>query len=377
MISFSPTLLWSDFLSFFKKNKEIEKKFLRLFCKDKKEKLFFFSRSSWAIYSVILLKKNPCVFVPDFYCDEAIFLLRKLKIKIVFYKINKNNSINLDDLKNKAQFKKPDIIIYCNFFGKNYFEPYLYDLKKKYDAWLIEDATHCLIPNKDIGNKGDFIIFSPYKFVPIPMGSVMKCNSSIIEKIHHGNDSNIFLDKISRSKIKYPSIGYNFYYNFLWLLKQFYRKLGLNYLEIQSFDYDHYINSENEMFNPKLDNFVKKIMMNFLINYQDIKKKRLQMFDIIKTLIDQKKYLFSHDVKINNLKFVDHPYMIEIEGDHKYLIKFYNRLKNLKLPILTWPSLPLEIKKKRAKVCSQYIIGIQNSISHYIINLITLLKIYQ
>ena len=115
MISFSPSLSFMEILPLLKHKNSIQK-IQNIFCKNKKEKLFFFSRSSWAICSIALLKKNPCFFIPEYYCDEALFLLKKLNIKIIFYKINEDNSINIDDIKSKTKLNNPDIILFCNLF---------------------------------------------------------------------------------------------------------------------------------------------------------------------------------------------------------------------------------------------------------------------
>ena len=131
MLSFSPTFKLSYLSFLLKEKKNLNKKIHSLFCKNYKEKLYFFSRSSWAIASIVLLKKNSCIFIPDFYCDEAIFLLRKLKVNIIFYKLKLDNTIDIEDIKKKAKIHKPDVVLFCNYFGKSYFNSYLYDLKKK------------------------------------------------------------------------------------------------------------------------------------------------------------------------------------------------------------------------------------------------------
>lgn len=346
MISFSPNLSWSNLLCLFKSNSLDKKKLRSLFCKTDKEKLFFFSRSSWAIYSIAILKTNPCIFLPDYYCDEAIFLLKRSNIKIIFYKTNTDNSFDIEDLKNKTKLNKPDIIIYCNFFGKNHFKSYLYDLKKNYKAWLVEDATHCLRPDNETGTKGDFVIFSPYKFLPIPMGSIMKCNPEILENVHFNKDYNFFINKISNSKQNIPQKNVNILYICTWIIKQLLKRIGFGRLKIQSFDYDYYIKSEKELFNPNLDFFSKKLMISLLANSQKVLNKRQQMFGLIKRLIEQKKILFSQNLIIRNEVNFNHPYMMEIEGSILELNNFYDYLKKSGLPVLTWPTLPLEIKKK-------------------------------
>ena len=110
MASFSPLFSFFPLNKFFKKKDSVEN-LNNLYCKNKKNKLFFLSRSSWAVYSIAMLKQEPNIFIPDYYCDDVIFLLRKLRANIIFYK--------LKDVKDKFKINKPDIFLYCNFFGKN------------------------------------------------------------------------------------------------------------------------------------------------------------------------------------------------------------------------------------------------------------------
>ena len=104
MISFSPSINFSDLFYFLKRKKNSFNDLHSIFCKDKDDKLYYFSRSSWAICSIALLRKNACIFLPEYYCDEAIFLLRKIKVKIIFYKINEDNSFDISDIKKKQSY---------------------------------------------------------------------------------------------------------------------------------------------------------------------------------------------------------------------------------------------------------------------------------
>jgi len=346
MISFSPSFSFAEIIPLLK-HKNSTESIQNIFCKNKKEKLFFFSRSSWAICSIALLKKKPCFFIPEYYCDEALFLLRKLNIKIIFYKINDDNSINIDDIKSKTKLNNPDIILFCNFFGKNIFNSYLYDLKKKYNSILIEDSTHSLIPNDSIGHRGDFVIYSPYKLIPIPMGSIMICRSNISEfRDIRLIDDNFFINKINNSTINIPSKVINFQNIFKWSIKQILKNLGISKINIELYESDYYIKSENELFHPSLDNFSKKLINFFLIDSKKILNKRDQMFGLICNIIKQKSIKFSKSINYNHSSSENYPYMVEIRGDQPYLKDFYNYLKKLNIPVLTWPTLPLEVKTK-------------------------------
>ncbi len=343
MISFSPSINFSDLFYFLKRKKNSFNDLHSIFCKDKDDKLYYFSRSSWAICSVALLRKNACIFIPEYYCDEAIFLLRKIKVKIIFYKINEDNSFDISDIKKKAKLYKPDIILFCNFFGINHFKSYLYDLKKTYNSIIIEDSTHSLIPNYSIGNKGDFIIYSPYKLVPIPTGSIMVSKQNLPGLSI--NEDNFFINKIINAGIDVPNKKTNIFQILKWSSKQILKIFGINKIRIEPFEKDYYLKSEKELYHPALDIFSKYLMRQFLSNSQNILEKRKQMFNLISKVIKQKSIKFSKSITLKEKANKHYPYMIEIEGDQINLKKFYNYLKELNLPVLTWPSLPIEVKE--------------------------------
>ena len=351
MLSFSPTFKLSYLSFLLKEKKNLNKKIHSLFCKNHEEKLYFFSRSSWAIASIVLFKKNSCIFIPDFYCDEAIFLLRKLKVNIIFYKLKLDNTIDIEDIKKKAKIHKPDVVLFCNYFGKSYFNSYLYDLKKKYDLWIIEDSTHCIKPINNSDHKGDFVIFSPYKMFPIPMGSVMVSKSSIkdLNLLNHLEDQ--FINAIKSSSLKLPGKKTNLIFFIKWFLKQFFKQLGINKLKIEHFESDNYINSEKELLNPQIGAFSKKLMIIFLLNSQKIINNRFQMFELVKKVIEQKKVSYSKsknfnvNLNVNEEMSQNHPYMLEVNGNYQHIKGFYDYLKNFKFPVLTWPALPRQIKE--------------------------------
>lgn len=344
MASFSSPFSFFPITKFFTKKNNFEK-LNRIYCKNNKNSLFFLSRSSWAICSIAMLKREPNIFVPDYYCEDVIFLLRKLKVNIIFYKLNDDNSIDFDDVKDKLKINKPDIFIYCNFFGKDCFDSILFDLKKRFDFWLIEDATHNLIPLNDIGYRGDIVIFSPYKFLAIPTGSIMVCKNDFLKKINLNVNEEFFLNKILKSKFFYSIKNYNLLFSFKWVFKQLLKNIGINKIKIQNFDKDIYIKSMNNLHHPKLDFISKNLMIYQLQESQDILRKRLKMYGLIKKLINEKKKLFSKKIIVEEIDERTNPYMLEVKNENLNLLGFYNYLKKHQLPVLTWPTLPKEVKQ--------------------------------
>ena len=81
-------------------------------------------------------------------------------------------------------------------------------------------------------------------------------------------------------------------------------------------------------------------MRQFLSNSQNILEKRKQMFNLISKVIKQKSKKFNKSITLKEKANKNYPYMIEIEGPNQFK-KIYNYLKELNLPVLTWPSLPI------------------------------------
>ena len=134
-------------------------------------------------YSFIKIKKKNAYYLgSSYYCEDALYLIKKLNVKINFYDVDKNFVANKFNLKELYSDNKPDIIIFCNFFGKSGFDPYLKEISTQSNSWLIEDATHCISPDNDIGKYGDFVIYSPYKFFPIPTGAILTTSSDFIDQ---------------------------------------------------------------------------------------------------------------------------------------------------------------------------------------------------
>ena len=68
---------------------------------------------------------------------------------------------------------KHDLIVAVHYFGKPALLEKLSDFSAKVGAWFIEDAVHVLHPIDDVGIYGDFVIYSPHKFFPIPDGGIL------------------------------------------------------------------------------------------------------------------------------------------------------------------------------------------------------------
>jgi hypothetical protein len=350
MFSYSNIPKWRDLfkiLSF--TSTKINVKIKKNWSSHNKNIINLFSKSSWSLFLIVALKlkKEPInIWIPSYYCEDGIYLIKKLNVNIHYYEIDKNFIPEKSNLQKLSQKHRPDIIIYCHFFGKNCFNPYLKDISAASNSWLIEDATHCIFPENDIGKYGDFTIFSPYKFLPTPTGAILATSLKFIED----NKLEILLDE--KKQIIFLSNYFNFLKftkknniltNFLWVIKKIINKFFLNYLNIKDFDYDPKVKNVNFFSHPKIDYFSKNLISSYSDRLENEKEKRVRMLILWKKLINSYDELNDLELDMSFLENKQTPYFAILQQPKLKLLEKYNLLKKKKLPVLTWPNLSTDI----------------------------------
>ena len=244
----------------------------------------------------------------------------------------------------------------CNFFGKKLDkkeEIFFYELKKKYKAWLIQDATHCIDINGVESKYSDFICLSPYKFYSLPFGAIYLTSIKFLEEnsITFLSDEKLtlkFLNEIL-SKINFYKKN-NLKLLISWIIKSlisfFYIKIN-----IKLFDDDYYINNINLIPHPKTNYIIK--------NYISYKFKKIDLikFRIKKNFLKWKGFILNLSFKNQEKIKIDEidinsdvtPYFLKISSDKKTIMEYYNFLKNKKIPIQTWPNLSRLVKQNYFK----------------------------
>tara|TARA_Y100001968_G_C19434354_1_gene758830 strand:- start:662 stop:1774 length:1113 start_codon:yes stop_codon:yes gene_type:complete len=197
------------------------------------DQFFWFSRSTYSLSLIaklrlkITAKNTVIVFLPDYFCNEALTLLRKENVKLYFYTIDEElnpTKESIYTLLNKNIF--PDLIIQVHYFGKPYNTSFLRSIADKYSSWFIEDATHVMVPTGLIGEHGDFILYSQYKHFPIPEGALLVIHKPIL--IQNINvklviDSLFLIDDESHKKLSKLSS------HLIWILKRLFQKYLFNF----------------------------------------------------------------------------------------------------------------------------------------------------
>jgi hypothetical protein len=137
---------------------------------------FWLSRSAWsfaAIADALIATRQgrPVFLVPEYFCDTALGPLRQRAIDLRFYPVGADGWP--DWTKIEAAGGRVDFFLLVHFFGHASNGARARQFCDARNAILVEDATHAMGPSPGIGESGDFVCYSPWKFFPIPNGAVL------------------------------------------------------------------------------------------------------------------------------------------------------------------------------------------------------------
>lgn len=118
---------------------------------------------------------NVTLFIPEYYCYETVFELMPYA-NIVFYPLKENMDIDFNYVERVINQNNiySGILLFCHFWGKIIPINNTSIFCKKHRLLLVEDAVHVLYPDARIGEKSDFVIFSPWKILGLPDGAIVE-----------------------------------------------------------------------------------------------------------------------------------------------------------------------------------------------------------
>lgn len=137
------------------------------------------SRSAWSLALIALWRGSRVtmptitVWIPDYFCNTSLTALRQTGARLLFYPVTEAMEPDFSVCRTLADTAQPDIFVLVHYFGKPVSTATASEFCKRYGAWLIEDAAHVLRPIVGVGNAGDFVLYSPHKHLPIPVGAVL------------------------------------------------------------------------------------------------------------------------------------------------------------------------------------------------------------
>jgi dTDP-4-amino-4,6-dideoxygalactose transaminase len=137
------------------------------------------------ILSDIEFKEDEILLLPSYLCPTIVDFIVKSKVNYKFYNVNKDLSLNLQDINNLINKNQVKAIFFIDYFG-------FYHNKKTLDQLLefqnkgiilIEDAVQMFWIKKNNGFIGDYIFNSYRKFLPIDGSIVIGIEDKVFEEI--------------------------------------------------------------------------------------------------------------------------------------------------------------------------------------------------
>ena len=332
-ISLYPSIEFKNiFFSIFNALKDKKEKNYRILYKSKN--LLFYPRSTLSllrIYQYLNTFKNKrTIFIPDYFCNESLSLLRGTDAKIIFYD---HSLIRNKKLISQLSLNEADIFLFVNYFGERIkINKDLLEFIHRKKITLIEDNTHCLTSFEN--SYSDIEIYSPHKLFGIEDGSIIKFRDSYDYK--HFKNFHLFQKRFYRDFKLRRIIDFLS----LFIKRKIRTYFGYRYPEL-NFTYPknctYKINYELGLLSKKLLNFnCKKIDL--------IKKKRVSNYNSWKKNLN----LILPFLKMKNLEYI--PYMGIVNfintKERTTILKQYN---SYGLPFGHWPDLPPEVIKSRYK----------------------------
>lgn len=176
-ISYMPVPDFGDLLAMHGRNPN-EGTIAAPWCHDD-ERAHWYSRSAWALADIAKWwaqnhdNRQPRVWLPDYFCNQSTEPLRRIGVHLTFYPLSESLEPDWPCCEKLAIADPPDIFILVHYFGRAADVPAAREFTTRTNTLLVEDAVQVLVPSADIGVHGDFTVYSPHKWLPIPDGAIL------------------------------------------------------------------------------------------------------------------------------------------------------------------------------------------------------------
>ncbi len=163
----------------------------------------WFSRSAWSLIVLahwrqkVAGRRDVTVWVPDFFCDESLPLLRTSGARLVFYPVDVHQHPDHSRFPEVDAANRPDLFLLVHYFGQPSPADGAVALCSRHGAWLVEDAAHVLLPIPGVGEAGDCTLYSPHKHLAIPDGAVLVVHQDGPSGLGARGDLLTVLDQVS------------------------------------------------------------------------------------------------------------------------------------------------------------------------------------
>ena len=313
------------------------------------------SKSSWSLALIVLWKKkqskkiNINVWVPEYYCEQSLVQMRLMGSNIIYYPINEDLSPDIEKLKAKNKGDQIDVIVGVHYFGKPINLIALREYAKIKKAWFVEDAVHVIRPIKGVGQYGDFIMYSPYKHLPIRNGAVLLLSTKgptgfCRDEIVSFGSPNDWADSLV--ELSFNDYLQSLLSDFFWLLKRIIQLIG--YTSNRQYKAS-FLSGISDSYPPQISFISKKLLQLEGKKLDDLfverKLNQLVLNEFIQVTLANKG--IAYDRKFDNTQNNDDflSYMVCYEFSKETTKEVMNLLCRLGIPHFQWPDLPQEVIK--------------------------------
>ena len=265
MLTSAPIPRWAEFSQLMLPTRNTRRKISQVWTGDSGGVEGWLSRSSWSLALIanwrrhFEKRKSISVWVPDYFCNESLFLLRQMGVDLCFYPIDNDLTPNYPVVRQLAKDGKPSIFLLVHYFGQPRPTSQAHDFCKKVGAWMVEDAAHVLFPIKGIGSQGDFVLYSPHKVFAVPDGAVLIARPNGVSELGDTFIRNLGFPSewASQARMALPKLDLN-RDNTLWLLKRSLQRCGLVRSAIQIRDHNN--DGIRVVRSPEISRFSEKLL---------------------------------------------------------------------------------------------------------------------
>lgn len=125
-------------------------------------------------------EKGSAVLLPAFHCTALVEPVQRAGYQVRFYRIRPDLTVDFEDVNQKMSSQIAAIVAIHYFGFPTPLDPFL-ELGRKYGSRVVEDCAHSFLSRQSgnyVGHRGDFAIFSYYKFAPSLAGGGLGINHS-------------------------------------------------------------------------------------------------------------------------------------------------------------------------------------------------------
>jgi hypothetical protein len=346
-LGISPTLNWSLFIaSLFRGSNKGSQQINKIWCGDK-DKAHWLSKSAWSLNAIIKWwekvyeQEAPNFWLPDYFCNQSLDLVRRTDAKLIFYPIDENLIPDWDKCRELAILSPPDIFLMVHYFGKEADGKGAKKFCHKNRSLFVEDATHVLAPNGGIGSFGDFVCYSPHKQLSLPDGAllVQRPLSKPLKQL-------LKADPQKSMDIIIGSLPHTAPSPWIWLAKRliqralpFYFIKRLVTKKSPAYTVDVVTKPTKDL--PHQSSLSRHLLQVQIKKIPQFKIQRQENFAVVNSLVDQISDNFS---LLNESDSKLLPYLGVVQGRSQDIANdAFQKLAQKGYPVQSWPDLPGEV----------------------------------